>query len=138
MLSFTYTYAQNNNSENEQEAADSIKQVIIKKTPKQIKDSIRNAKDSIRNLKPLILETYLIPDSLKYKRMILWKHDRYLNSITMLPPDTTYNDNFHDYPFMKKDVGATYLGISGSATQMHNYFNNEEFRNFKAISPYLS
>ena len=67
MLSFTYTYAQNNNSENEQEAADSIKQVIIKKTPKQIKDSIRNAKDSIRNLKPLILETYLIPDSLNTK-----------------------------------------------------------------------
>ncbi len=113
---------------------DSIKAYKLKLREERKK--IRREKDSIRLSRPLILETYILEDSLQYKRMILWNHSQYLNSINLINPDTTYNDNFNDYPFLKKDVGATYLGISGSATLNHNYFTREEFKNFKAFSFY--
>ncbi len=96
----------------------------------------RDLRDSLRNLKPLILNTYVLPDSLKYKRMITWNNESYLNRITMTNPDTTYNENFHDLPIYKKDVGATYLGIAGSASLLHNYFLREENSFFKPASFY--
>ncbi len=104
---------------------------------KEERDSIKALRDSIRWAKPRILETYIVPDSLKYKRIILWKHNQYLNDISFLKPDTTLNDNFFDYPFYKKDVGATYLGISGSAVLLHNYFKRDRLEVFDEFSPYL-
>ena len=96
----------------------------------------RELRDSIRNATPLILETYILPDSLKYKRVITWKHNSHFNSITRLNPDTTYNENFYDLPFFRSDVGATYLGVAGSATQTLNYFLRDENRVFKPASLY--
>lgn len=96
----------------------------------------RDLRDSLRKLKPLILNTYVLPDSLKYKRMITWNQDSYLNKMTMINPDTTYNENFHDLPIYKKDVGATYLGIAGSPSLFHNYFLREENPLFKPASLY--
>ena len=40
------------------------------------KDSIQAYKDSVLSATPRILETYAIPDSMHYKRIIMWEHDR--------------------------------------------------------------
>lgn len=104
---------------------------------KRLKGVNKQIKDSMPIDKPFILETYILPDSLKYKRLITWKHNPYLNSIEMLSPDTTYNENFFDLPFYKKDIGATYLGVSGSAMQSINYFKREEYPLFKSFEPWL-
>ncbi|MFA6335345.1 MAG: putative porin [Bacteroidales bacterium] len=109
----------------------------LKERQKEQRDSLKALKDSIRWSKPRILETYIVADSLKYKRIILWNHNQYLNNIELKKPDTTFNDNFFDYPFLKKDVGATYLGTSGSATLLHNYFKREKLDVFNDFSPYL-
>ncbi len=86
------------------------------------KDSIKHIKDSITQNTPRILETSYLPDSLQYKRLVTWKHDRYYNSISLFEWDTTYNYRFYDYPFMREDVGATWLGMPGSAVQTYNWF----------------
>lgn len=102
------------------------------------KDSVQNVKDSIRDAKPMYLESYFIPDSLKFKKIILWNHDSHLNRITrFLDQDTSANYNYHFLPFMKKDVGAEYLGVSGSASRYRNFFLREETRDFTPFSPYI-
>jgi len=104
---------------------------------KAVRDSIKWLEDSIRWAKPRYLNTYILPDSLKYKRIIMWSFNQYLNSIKPEKMDTAYNENFYDYKFLKKDAGATYLGISGSATLLHNYFLREKLYEFNDFSPYL-
>ena len=106
-------------------------------------DSILNAKDSIRAYKdsviaatPRILETYAVPDSMQYKRLIMWTHDRYFNNVNLQPQDTSYNYHFNDYPFMKTDVNATYLGVSGSPVQTFNFFKREDEENAVFYTPY--
>lgn len=103
---------------------------------KAIRDSLKIIRDSIRWAKPRYLLTYILEDSMKVKRIIKWNHDPNLNSITIKQQDTTYNSNFFDYPFYKKDVGVTYLGTSGSAALLHSYFLREEIYEFKDFSPY--
>ena len=102
------------------------------------RDSIEAVKDSISNAKPMFLESYYIPDSLKFKRIILWNHDSYLNRITgMLKQDTTYDYNFHFLPFTKNDIGAEYLGVAGSAAQSRNFFKRVKSEDFTPFDPYL-
>ena len=91
----------------------------------EIKDSIQTRKDSIRKATPRILETFAVPDSMHYKRLIMWKHDRYFHNIALEKQDTSFNYNFTEYPFYKKDVNATYLGVIGSPTQLYNYFKRQ-------------
>ena len=145
VLSFNILLAQETGSIT---TADTIKKttpVIVPLTKYQLrirekahKDSLRYIRDSIRSEIPRILESFIIPDSLKYKKIILWNYDSYLNRITgMLKQDTTFNGNFHFLPFMKKDVGATYLGVSGSAAQSFNYFLRDKSDFFTAFDPYI-
>ena len=47
------------------------------------KDSIRAYKDSVISATPRILETYAVPDSMQYKRLITWTHDRYFNDVEL-------------------------------------------------------
>lgn len=101
-----------------------------------IKDSIRAVKDSILEATPRILETYAVPDSLQYRRMLTWNVDRNFNEIRLLDFDTTYNYHFYDYPFLKKDLNGSYLGVSGSAVQEYDYFNRAEERNVVFYTPY--
>ena len=90
------------------------------------KDSIKHVKDSITQNTPRILETSFLPDSLHYKRLVTWKHDRLYNSIEVFEWDTTANYHFYDYPFMRKDVGANWLGTPGSAVQQFNWFERDK------------
>jgi len=104
---------------------------------KAVRDSIRASNDSIRWSKPRIMDTYIVPDSMQSKRLITWNHNNYLNNITFRNPDTTFNENFYDYPFYRNDPGVTYLGISGSAAISHNYFSREKLRDFEMFEPWL-
>ncbi|MFA5641152.1 MAG: putative porin [Bacteroidales bacterium] len=111
---------------------------LQKKRKEEIKDSIKYIRDSTRWSEPRILKTYILEDSLKYKRLITWKHDALFNKIEMTNPDTTFHENFYVYPFTRRDVGATYLGVSGSATQTLNFFKKESLDIFEPFEPYLN
>ena len=120
LLTFSYTYGQK------------------PQLTKAQRDSVQAVRDSIRDAKPMCLESYIIPDSLKFKRIILWNHDSYLNNISgMLKQDTTADYNYHFMPFMKRDIGADYLGVSGSASQFRNFFLRERVEDFSPFSPYI-
>ena len=99
------------------------------------KDSLQHIKDSIRQNTPRILETAFLPDSLYYKRMVTWKHNRLYNSIETFEWDTTANYHFYDYPFMRKDVGATWLGMPGSAVQEYNFFQRRQENSTSYYAP---
>ena len=101
------------------------------------KDSLRAIKDSIIQNTPRILETYALPDSMKYKRLITWTHERYFNSMELQPIDTSYNHYFYDYPFMRNDVNATYLGVVGSPVETYDFFKRESAENVPFYTPYL-
>ena len=88
-------------------------------------DSLQAIKDSILQNTPRILETSFIPDSLLYKRILTWKHERNFHDMEISYPDTSFNHHFHDYKFRREDVNATWLGVAGSPVQTYNYFLRE-------------
>lgn len=91
-----------------------------------VKEAEKEVKDSINESTPRILETFAIADSLHYKRIISWTVDQDFHRIAPETLDTTFNHHFHDdYPFRRKDVNATWLGVEGSAVQYYNYFNRK-------------
>lgn len=99
-------------------------------------DSLRKAKeqekeirDSIVENTPRILETYAIPDSMQYKRLITWTAGQDFGDIKPSVPDTSYNFHYYDYPFQRRDVNATWLGVAGSPVQYYNWFNRKSDEN---------
>ena len=105
----------------------------------QIKDSLKHIRDSIIENTPRILETAYLPDSLYYKRLVAWKHDRWFNRVEPFEWDTTFNYHFHDYPYLKEDIGGTFLGMTGSAVQTYNFFKREDPRSTVSYyAPYES
>lgn len=122
---------------------DSIKVLTEKELKKLRKDSIRREKarakmirDSIRWAKPRILDTYAVPDSMHYKRILVWNVNDMVNDVHLTNLDTTYTEWISEYPFLKKDINATYLGTIGSAAQSYNFFKREEQEDFYAFTPY--
>ena len=87
------------------------------------RDSVAEKRDSIRENTYRILETFALPDSLQYKRLVKWTHEREFHRIEVQETDTNYNYRFNDYPFYRKDVNASWLGVAGSPLQYYNYFN---------------
>ena len=107
----------------------------------EIQDSIRAHKDSIIEATPRILETFAIPTEMHYKRIITWKHDQDFHDLVELreqEADTSFNNNFHDFPFMKNDVNATWLGVAGSPVQTFNFFKRNLNQDAKYFTPYES
>ncbi len=105
----------------------------------QIKDSLKHIKDSILENTPRILETAYLPDSLYYKRLVTWKHERHFNRVETFEWDTAFNYHFHDYPYLKEDIGGTFLGMTGSAVQTYNFFKREDPRSTVSyFAPYES
>jgi len=100
------------------------------------KDSLKEHKDSVKEARLRILDTYILPDSLQYKRIIMWTHDPKVNEVKLQEIDTTYNYHFYDYPFYKEDQEVSYLGISGSAVQNYNFFKRREEENAIFYTPY--
>ena len=103
-----------------------------------IRDSIRAFKDSVRWAKPRVLDTWFLPDSLYYQRVLSWTTGTYANEYRHADVDTTFNDWYTEYPFYKEDIDAVYLGTVGSATQNVNFFRRREFDIFKGYAPYLT
>ena len=104
-----------------------------------IKDSIKARRDSIIEATPRILETFAIPDSMQYKRIITWKHDTDFHNLVELreqDADTSYNNNFHDYPFFRKDVNVSWLGVAGSPVEYFNFFKRNLNEDAKYFTPY--
>lgn len=118
-------------------AGDSLRVLSPRELRKMRRDSIRHVKDSIRQATPRVLETYIVPDSLKYKRILYWNSDPATNAMHFVRPDTTFNDWYTEIPFLKEDVNASYLGLAGSAALPYNYFKRKEIREFQAYSPFL-
>lgn len=106
----------------------------IKRAKRRI---LRAYRDSVRIATPRIIESFVLPDSLKYKRTIAWTADMNFNEIKFEEIQNRYNHHFFDYPFYKKDVNADYLGTVGSPAQPHNYFKRESTYNFDAADPLL-
>ena len=107
----------------------------------EIKDSIRAYKDSVIQNTPRVLETFAFPDSMHYKRIVTWKHDTDFHNLVELRdqwPDTSYNVHIHDYPFLKEDVGATWLGVAGSPVENYNFFKRQENQDAIFFTPYQS
>ena len=104
-----------------------------------VKDSIKAYKDSVRENTPRILQTFAFPDSMQYKRIVTWTHDRDFHELINLRDqsrDSSFNVNFHDYPFYKQDVNATWLGVAGSPTELYDYFKRQEEDNAIFYTPY--
>ena len=55
-------------------------------------------------------------------RIFTWQINRYLNKPLIGHIDTTINDHRVDFSFYERDIGATYLGVSGSAALTLDYF----------------
>ncbi len=103
------------------------------------KDSIKARRDSIIEATPRILETYAFPDSMQYKRIVTWTHDRYfhdLNGLRDQSTDSSFNYNFHDHPIYREDVNASSLGVIGAPAQLYNYFKRQSTENAIFYSPY--
>lgn len=83
------------------------------------------------------LDTPLFGDWHKSTYIFSWRHSTYFNTVEeRLPVDTSINNNFFDYPFFKNDVGATFLGTSGSAAVTHDYFKRPSDKGFLFFTPY--
>ena len=94
----------------------------------QRKDSLKRIRDSIIQNTPRILETPYIPDSMHFRRLIAWKHNQEFNDIALEEWDTTFNYHFEDYPYMREDLGGTFLGVAGSPVQTYNFFKRADDR----------
>ena len=106
-----------------------------------VKDSIKARRDSIIEATPRVLETFAFPDSMHYKRIVTWKHDRDFHNMVELRDqwkDTSYNFNFYDYPFMKQDVNATWLGVAGSPVELYDFFKRDGDQDAIYFRPYQS
>lgn len=89
----------------------------------KLKQKAKDERDSIIEYTPRILETFALHDTMQYKRIIEWTVDQDFHRLDVKVPDTSYNYHFYDYPFFRKDVNATWLGVPGSPLQYYNYFN---------------
>lgn len=93
---------------------------------KKVKEDKQAVRDSITEYTPRILETFALPDSLQYKRIVAWTTDPDFHQMNTFIPDTTYNHHYRDdYPYQRKDVNASWLGVPGSPLQYYNYFNRK-------------
>ena len=105
----------------------------------EIKDSIKAYRDSVRESIPRILETFAIPDSLHFKRIITWKNDRDFQNLVEvrdMDQDTSYKRSFNDYVFFNEDINASWLGVSGSPVQLYDWFKRDEEDNAIFYTPY--
>lgn len=89
---------------------------------KKAKEEAKITRDSIIEYTPRILETFALPDSMQYKRIISWTLDQDFQKMDINEPDTSYHTHFYDVPFQSRDVNANWLGVSGSPAMYYNYF----------------
>lgn len=92
---------------------------------KNVKDSLKLYRDSVISATPRILETFALTDSMKFKRIITWTRGTAFHKMDVHEPDTSFNLHYNDYPFLQKDVNATWLGVAGSPVQYYDFFKRK-------------
>lgn len=92
----------------------------------EVREAKKEKRDSILEETPRVLTTSAVPDSMQYKRIIQWTVDQNFQKFDISFPDTTYNFHLDDYPFRKKDVNASWLGVSGSPVQYYNFHRRQQ------------
>lgn len=92
---------------------------------RKVREERQNIRDSLIEVTPRILETYAVPDSMQYKRLLTWRLDRDFGHLRTFSYDTSYNYRFHDYPFRRNDVNAAWLGVAGAPLQYYDFFKRE-------------
>jgi hypothetical protein len=97
---------------------------------------IRKGKTKKEKEKPDTLVTYFFKDTLRYSRVISWTINRFLNTPNIVSIDTLQSENMTELPFYKEDVGVTYLGVTGSATLLHDFFKRKQSEVFPFMNPY--
>ncbi len=104
----------------------------IARADKAYRDSVQQAKedrkayrDSVREATPRVLETFALPDTMQFKRIIHWTADRDFHDLSISEPDTSFNYSFNDYPFLRRDVNATWLGVAGSPVQTYDFVKRD-------------
>ncbi|MBP5210703.1 MAG: putative porin [Bacteroidales bacterium] len=105
---------------------------------KAVRQNKKDRRDSIFKNTPRILDTYLIPDSLYYNRLLMWTHSQNTNKINLQKYDTTYNYHFNDLQIYRKDLNAIHLGVAGSPSMSFNYFKREKLKEAPFFEPYLA
>ena len=103
------------------------RRMAVSDSLRKIKEEKKDYRDSVIENTPRILETFALPDSLLYKRIITWETDQDFHNVNARVPDTTFNKYFYDYAFRRKDVNATWLGVAGSPVLTYNYFLREPY-----------
>jgi hypothetical protein len=97
---------------------------------------IRKGKTKKEKTKPDTLVTYFFKDTLRYNRIIAWTVNRYLNIPNIVSADTLQSENMTELPFYKEDVGVSYLGTTGSASLLHDFFKRKQSDVFPFMEPY--
>jgi hypothetical protein len=97
---------------------------------------IRKGKTKKEKTKPDTLVTYFFKDTLRYNRIIAWTLNRYLNTPDIVSVDTLQDENMTELPFYKADVGVSYLGSTGSASLVHDFFKRKQPDIFPFMEPY--
>lgn len=92
-------------------------------------------KDSIIEMTPRVLETFALPDSMFYKRIISWKLDQSFQQMKVEIPDTSFNHYYYDYAFRRKDVNASWLGVAGSPVQTYDFFKRRSESGIDSFTP---
>ncbi len=85
--------------------------------------------------KPERVDSYVFNDDVVKNRIFVYQVDRYLNMPTIGKVDTLIADRFRDIIY-RKDVGATFLGVSGSAAVTYNYFLRKTHDYMYPLTPF--
>ena len=101
-----------------------------------VKDSLQHIKDSIRENTPRILETFALPDSLWYKRVVRWYRDPLFSNVEPELVDTTINYWFNDYKYLREDVGVVSQGTHGAAFMYYDFFKRKSEEGVSFYAPY--
>lgn len=115
-LAFQAWYASLSKTDRKKYDAEQLAQVKLARMDSiaAVKDSIKAYKDSVLENTPRILESYVFRDSLRYRRILSWTHDRDFHNVRLRETDTAYNYRYYDFPFERDNPGGVWLGISGS------------------------
>ncbi|MDR1581686.1 MAG: putative porin [Prevotellaceae bacterium] len=97
---------------------------------------IRKGKTKKEKTKPDTLVTYFFKDTLRYNRIITWTINRYLNVPNIVSADTLQSENMTELPFYREDVGVSYLGTTGGASLLHDFFKRKQPEIFLFMQPY--
>jgi hypothetical protein len=98
---------------------------------------IRKGKKKEEKTRPDTLVTYFFSDTLRYNRILTWTLNRYLNTPRLTTPDTLQSENMTELPFYREDAGVSYLGVTGSASLLHDFFKRKQSDVFPFMNPYL-